>query len=123
MATLATQKFESHLTVIVNQWINSQSLSMHGSNTRLLLLSNDEDVVSVIPKRRTYQACTQNNSHNPRWSVECIRGNLVCCFRMTKKECAKSYIKKNTPRMILGVSKKDKIIFQGIIALGCHMVP
>ena len=65
MATLATQKFESHLTVIINQWSNSQSLSMQGSNTGLLLLSNDEDVVSDITKRRTYQACTQNNSHNP----------------------------------------------------------
>ena len=43
--TLATQKFESHLTVIINQWINSQSLSMHGSNTRFLLSSNDEDVI------------------------------------------------------------------------------
>ena len=66
MVTLATQKFESHLTVIINQWINYQSLSMHGSNTGILLLSNDEGVVSDITKRRTYQACTQNNYHNPR---------------------------------------------------------
>ena len=66
MVTLATQKFESHLTVIINQWINSQSLSMHGPNTGLLLLSNDEDVVSDITKRTIYQACTQNNSLNPR---------------------------------------------------------
>ena len=66
MATLATQKYESHLTVIINQWINSQYLSMHGSNTGILLLSNVEDVVSDINKGRTYQACTQNNSHNPR---------------------------------------------------------
>ena len=64
MATLATQKIESHLTVIINQWINCQSLSMHGSDTGILLLSNDEDVFSDITKRRTYQAWTQNNSHN-----------------------------------------------------------
>ena len=66
MATLATQKFESHLTMIINQWINCQSLSMHGSNTGLLLLPNDEDVVSDITKPRTYQTCIQNHSHNPR---------------------------------------------------------
>ena len=65
MATLATQKIESHLTVIINQWINCQYLSMHGSNTEILLLSNYEDVVSDITKWRTYRACTQNNSHNP----------------------------------------------------------
>ena len=28
---------------------------MHGSNTGLLLLSNDEDVVSDITKQRTYK--------------------------------------------------------------------
>ena len=65
MATLDRQKIESHLIMIIKQWINYQSLSMDGSNTGLLLLSNDEYVVSDITKRRTYQACTQNNSHNP----------------------------------------------------------
>ena len=95
---------------------------MHGSNTGLLLLSNDEYVVRDITKRRTYQACTQNNSHNPQCCVGCIRSNLVCCFEMTKNECAKSYIKKHS-KDYLGVSKNDKIIFQGIIALGCRMVP
>ena len=59
MATLDTQKIEPHLIVIINQWINGQSLSMHGSNTGLVLLSNDEDVVSDITKQKTYQACTQ----------------------------------------------------------------
>ena len=55
MATLPTQKFESHLTMIINQWINCQSLSMHGSNNGILLLSNDEDVVSDITKQRPIQ--------------------------------------------------------------------
>ena len=58
---------------------------MHDFNIGILLLSNDEDVISDITKLRTYQDCTKNNSHNPRWCVECIRSNLVCFFQIAKK--------------------------------------